>query len=655
MNANRVIFLFSLVICMSLFFLQTASAFVEGDELSSQARRDSVRKAKKLARENNKGQTFVFYYDKLQVGIPVFDTIKISMHGFQKYDKTTSTDDFRNSRGNFAMPDQLLNIESDEESGYKLRLNTYSAWQYTVENTPFYQTKNPYSALFYANSFGKNLNYFTAQHSQNFARGFNLAIDFNVLDNIGQYQNSRSKLMNFRVYGNYFSKDGRYKLLFGYIRNTEKIGENGGIINDSLFINHITNKRSEIPVNLSNAIARWRENTYFFKQTYHFYDNKNDSIIENDKSYGFISHSFEFNDNEYSYIDKLKDGSPGSNFYDNYYLNKLGSSDTTNNLRMVNRVFYANKDMERISYSYDFKFALGVKNEMIKYRDAVSSNLFTQWFPFVRVQMDFIDRFIFGAYLDYGFGGYNKNDFNLNANVKYLFNGETESVKNRDGIETVLGVSKSQAYAVSNYYMSNHFYWVNNFAAEKELFAKLKIKYKGWWLDANFAYKDDYVFFKKQGPVQADKSFFTLNARFGKNVVLWKYFGWDNTFMFAYSSNQDFLHLPLFSLKESLYAIIPIKNIAKIHIGVDLYYNTPYYGDAYMPDIATYYWQDDVKTGNSLVMDVFINFEIKKRATIFLKGQNIAQGMIAYDYIYTPHYPTLDRSFRVGLIWRFYD
>ena len=124
--------------------------------------------------------------------------------------------------------------------------------------------------------------------------------------------------------------------------------------------------------------------------------------------------------------------------------------------------------------------------------------------------------------------------------------------------------------------------------------------------------------------------------------------------MFAYSSAPEYLHVPLFSLQENVYGIIPIKGLAEIQVGLEFLYNTSYYADAYSPVTASYYWQDEVRTGNFVMMNVFLNFQVK-RANLFVKGLNIAQGLFGHNYIQTPHYPLVDRCVRFGVSWRFFD
>ncbi|MEG1498093.1 MAG: putative porin [Bacteroidales bacterium] len=651
MSAN----LLRILVAMSLAWAGISSSVLYAQEealsISASGKRDSVRKARRAAMAKMRGQTYTFYDYYMQSGVPTLDSVVNDLHGFQIYDKAFTHQDFRLYRNGVGMTDEVLEYDPKKVSGFELRSNPFSSWNYTIENTPFYQTKTPYTTLFFANNFGKNLNYFTATHTQNVYRGLNLAIDFNVLDSKGAYINSSSNHINFRFYGNYFSRDGRYRLLFGYIRNVEKIGENGGIKTDSLFTDHIEKNRLRIPVNLPTATTRWRENNYFFKHSYHFYADKKDTLPENDKSYGFLVHTFEVKDMKMGYKDQttLADG-----VYSTFYLNPQRSFDSTLYLRMTNRVFYSSADMERIAHRYQFKFAAGFKNEYIQWRDDILKKNWVQWFPFAQIQMDFADRVVLDLYADYGVGGYNNQDFNAYVDVKYLWKGSERSLSKRNGIDLMVGIRRAMPDWIQSHQFSNHFYWENALSPQTELYAHLNFDYKGWWFKLKAGYKDNYTYFKKEGPVQGQDKFWVANLLIGKNLRFGRYVGLDNLLMLSYSSNENYLHLPLFSLKESIYGIIPIKKLATIQVGLDFFYNTPYYADGYMPATASYYWQNEIKTGNALVVDLFVSFQIK-RMNLFVKLQNMTEGMIAYNYMYTPHYPFYDRSVRFGLVWRFYD
>ncbi|MCM1170166.1 MAG: putative porin [Bacteroides sp.] len=630
--------------------------------LTPQQYRDSVRRAKLAGLAKSRGETVYFYDLPMQSGLPVFDTMTYPLDGFQIYDEAYHHNDFRANRGNFGMPDQLLEYMPRTESGFRLRTNPFSSWFYTPQNTPFFQTKNPYTTLYFVNNFGKDFNYFKATYYQNVARGLNMGVDFRVYDVYGNYINSRSNQYNVRFSGNYISRDSKYRIIFGYFHNVASVGENGGLKADSLFFKNSNNNRLRMPVNMEKASNRWRENRYFFKQSYHFYKTHRDTIPENNRSYGFLTHEFEVEDLYMRYRDQT---TASDGFYDSFLLSPDASDDRTNLMQMTNRIYYSSADMEYIPFGYRFKVAAGFKNEYIRWHDQMQFEEFVQFYPFVRLQFDFADRVVLDAYADLGLGNYGLGDMAAWVRLKYLFKNDRErSLSKRDGIQLHLGWSDQTTDLIYVYHLSNHHYWDANATGHEgrmgfgrqsmDYNMQLDFLYKGWWARLKGSYLDNYTFFKKNGPETASNGFWVATAVLGKNAHIGKYVGLDNLLMFSYVSDERYMHLPLFSLQENLYGIIPIKNIAKIQIGLEFIYNTSYYADAYEPSLASYYWQDEVKTGNFFFMNVFLNLQIK-RANFFVKGVNIAEGLFKWNYMQTPHYPLLDRCFRFGISWRFFD
>ncbi|MDR1973372.1 MAG: putative porin [Bacteroidales bacterium] len=629
---------------------------------STQAGRDSARAARRAALASNKITTLYYYDYDLMCGVPMLDTIDISLTNFQIYDKAFSSKNFNQTR-DLGHADQLIGVAPDFRGSISLRNDPFYTWKYTVENTPFYQTKTPYTSLYYVNNLGKEINMLNAIFSMNVARGLNLAIDFNVLSWLGEYENSGSNQMNFRGYGNYITKGGRYRLQLGYIFNRSKVNENGGIVDDSVFIRNDEKNRLSIPVNLYNASSHYRENIVFLKHSYHFYADRRDTIPENDYSLGYIGHEFLFKQNSEKYNDAGWD-----DFYKNGFLSGSASNDTINNYRFTNRLYYTTADFERIEKGkYRYKLAGGIKNEYVYFRDAISKTTMLAWFPFAQMQMSFAGRFVLDVYADFSFG---ENSFNGGskkienyggyATAKFLFSRQRGPLSRQDGISLKVGYMANNPDYIFYHRFSNHFYWENETLKNPELYyAGLNFAYKGWWLKGDVSYMKNYTFFRHidKGEVvqaQAEDMFLSAYLSLGKNLVIAKYVGLNSKLQLSYSSNNDYLHVPLFNMQESIFGIVPLPGFGTLQVGLDFYYHTAYYADEYNPALGYYCWQDKVKTGNYLIMDFFVNLKVK-RMNIFLKGQNLLQGATPYNYIDTPHYPLQDRCFRFGLVWRFYD
>ena len=96
-----------------------------------------------------------------------------------------------------------------------------------------------------------------------------------------------------------------------------------------------------------------------------------------------------------------------------------------------------------------------------------------------------------------------------------------------------------------------------------------------------------------------------------------------------------------------------MKNVLDIQIGADATFSTKYYAPAYNPALGTFHAQNKELVGNNPYIDVFVNLQWK-RASIFLKVVNVAQGWPNKDIFSAYRYVKPYRTFKVGIHWPFY-
>ena len=73
-----------------------------------------------------------------------------------------------------------------------------------------------------------------------------------------------------------------------------------------------------------------------------------------------------------------------------------------------------------------------------------------------------------------------------------------------------------------------------------------------------------------------------------------------------------------------------------------------------MPATGIFYIQNDKKIGNYPYCDIFLNFKIKQ-ARIFIKYQHFNNGWFSTAYYDSPHYPSPESAFKLGISWYFYN
>ena len=88
--------------------------------------------------------------------------------------------------------------------------------------------------------------------------------------------------------------------------------------------------------------------------------------------------------------------------------------------------------------------------------------------------------------------------------------------------------------------------------------------------------------------------------------------------------------------------------------GFDLYYQTRWYGYAYMPATGRFYVQREKRLGNYPFMDAYLNVKIQ-RLRFFFKLQHFSSKLFGPDYFTVVDYPMNQLFFKIGFSWTFYD
>jgi len=143
-------------------------------------------------------------------------------------------------------------------------------------------------------------------------------------------------------------------------------------------------------------------------------------------------------------------------------------------------------------------------------------------------------------------------------------------------------------------------------------------------------------------------------AGINKEFKLYK-FHWITSEKMQYVANNLPLRLPRIVTENTVcFESYLFHHALLLRLGADFYYNTAYYGYAYMPITDQYYLENSTKLGNYLYIDPFVSFRIKT-FRMFIKLENATSGLIPYNYYYALHYPLVDRTLRFGISWDFWN
>ena len=488
-------------------------------------------------------------------------------------------------------------------------------------------------------------------HTQNISQNWNAGINFDrqgVKDFMNYSNTFRSR---FSIYTHYNAPGKKYNLFAHAIWNSIKNGVNGGLASDSLFDNTtVTNVGIKgLAYNISDAEQNVRKKTFYLSQYYDLGKVTNDSSgnIIHSKPGIRLHHQISILRKSFVYKDNTSDSSYYSDFfYGSSTYDSLHSDEVTNKFTVqlpsdtsYNSAFFRN-----------WSSGIFVEYQHIKYgqrTDSSWNNISVGTNVFLRSDSASPQIFVEAIYV---FHGIDKENYRFELKTftpEYNFG--------KVGLDILAG--KSSADLIFRWYDSNNFIWKNNFTPVKNLKIGLSYvlnKYQ-FSIHANYMSVGNYVYMNENAiPDQFNGTLSINQLNVNKNFI-YRYWHFDNKFIFQKTDQDNIINLPSFVSDQSLYFEKDYyKKALLVAIGISANYNSSYYANEFMPANAMFYLQNTTKTGGYWRFDLFLNAQIKT-ARLFLKFENLADDLIKASYYLTPHYPMPGRVVKFGIVWRFFD
>ena len=169
-----------------------------------------------------------------------------------------------------------------------------------------------------------------------------------------------------------------------------------------------------------------------------------------------------------------------------------------------------------------------------------------------------------------------------------------------------------------------------------------------------YAMLDNNIYFDSLSVVRQNSDAMSIfTAYLKKDLRLWR-FHMDNKILFQMSSNEEVVPLPALALDLRYYFQFElVKNVLTAQFGANATYTTKYYAQGYSPALGVFYNQNIEKIGGTPYMDLFVNLQWK-RASIFVKYVNMAQGWPTSDYFSAFRYIRSQKAVKFGIHWPFY-
>lgn len=577
--------------------------------------------------------------------------------------------------GNIGSPVQCMFYSNPQITGFNSGINFMDAYISKKENIKYYNTRRPYSKIFFVTG-SKEEQVLKMQLTENIGRQFNFGLNYDNIISTGFYQRQKTKLNDFNFHCNYETKNKRYGNFANFIYDRMDVQENGGLFEDSQFEENISERKESMDVNLQDAANTYKKKSYYIKHYLNFgnkeeYFDAKDSVNRKIISPLFrISHTFSFEKNIYSY----KDAQPDSSYYlpvFNYNRARIPIDTVKDSINI--KVYENTLGLSTVDFTdftekhYGFKnfyanvFAKYQNVSRLTHNDNFDSS-FQNLMAGVDLNFRFLKLFSAGGNAVQILNGFNKNDhfyngfleFNPDSSAHHVRFSTYHQIKHPDWIYT--------------HYFSDQFGWRNDFANSSYSGQTISYSNEKWKINAGFSqsfisnliYLDFKNFFPADTvirlfPQQKEKGRIGIYQIFlNKKFQLWKFHL--NTNIYLQETNDEvYFPLPDFTTHNSFYyENFMLRKSIYGQIGVDFYYMSEYYANAYSPLLKTTYLQYNKLTGGYPFFDFFFNFRIKS-VRAFFKITHINYGFSGNNYSLVPHYPQPDRAFHFGVDWKFLD
>lgn len=590
------------------------------------------------------------------------DTLLDSYQIYNPVFKKSITSSYLGNYGTPAINNDFFNRNSSVDFFF---FKSREAYLLTPAKFQYYNTKTPLTRLDYGQSGNKsvkNETRFNFFHSQNVNPYLNFVLNIDMAKSAGQYNAQESKNNFVSLYSSY-NKDN-LNVYSGFITNTLKNNENGGITYDTLIFNG--SETELLNTNLSASSSSFKGTYYFVNGEYRFGE---DVEIEDDSTTVFrpifgISVSSQYQRHKQEFSDEEE---PSNTFFENNYYADDYIKDSIRFNKLDNVLQLKQYENANRKISFGTRAFLGIDfintttpgndstrfagSDTTKYESIVNnySNLYIGGGIFREKGKFWTWNFAGKIYLI----GYKAGQTELSGMISKPFKVLKDS-------SAALVIEGSINNMVADYFQeefySNHYRWNNNFSMEQRMDVKGSIvspKFK-LKLTGNYALINNLIYNNYEGiPSQTDKELLVLSA-FADKDFNHRNLHFRIRALWQQASNKEYIHIPVFSGFVSAYYKFVISKVMFTQIGVDTRYNTKYYADAYSPATGLFYLQNEKKYGNYPYIDVYANLRLK-RTIVFFKMLNIGTNFLDGEYITTPNYPTPRSSFRFGLSWLFYD
>lgn len=604
-----------------------------------------------------RAKVFYFHLRRARTWIDTVLNPVLDPTGAHRFDATDAFDgNYYLGKGTLGHPHTPVFFTPPASLHQRLQPGGFDAYEKTAGRLRYFQTLTPYSELAYGSSLDKDYT-LHVMHTQNVMPGWNVGLDYQLLNPDGVYASSGATDHQLSATTNYFSPDSRLQASAGVVRQSFTFDENGGLLYDSIFTQRLQSNLAGIPVNLTGAGTRIRTLEGVARVSYSL-ERQSDTYRERDSLVVVQVDDSTTRIDTVLLIDTillrrprvLNAGVVG--FELNGERQKRVFADSTAWVQRTATLYWTNDAYADHRWRNPLKLTLGIRPHYLRAAIGADTMRLYSWVdPFARAEVA-LGRAVLS--LD----GEARASLNPGEGLDHRLAAAVLWAADSAGYHTL-------RFAACNRYAAPDVRMLHDAAANQSLSLRNSLMQT---VSAGYAFRDiadvmlravhidGHAWYDTSLTVhQGASDFWLLQARLMCRLAVGPVH-LDMQQLAQYCTDGEQMPLPWLMSKNSLYADVNVfGGLLRLQVGGDLHYHTPYHAPIYHPQTGLFLQQDEQTVGGYLWADVFVDVQVK-RASIYVKAGHVnALWETPATYFLLPHYPGQAFGVAWGLNWRFFD
>ena len=550
----------------------------------------------------------------------------------------------------------------------------YYSYLYTPENAPFYNNKRPYTILGYLTGGQKRYaeEVLRVVHAQNVtpSTGFNVSYDSNHSRGIYTWQ--RGKVTDFSAAISHTGK--RYSVHAGAISNTISNRENGGLVEPWHVTDTLYESAQGLPMKMADALNKANNTALYAVQSFGIpFVPLSDSVFTMaDRTALYVGHAITYNrwnrkysdtqkGTTYNITDRTGKVTETRNFYDNWFINPDATNDSLSESVLSNRLFVQFQPYDRNGVIGTVDGGVGWDHHrywQFRLDDYLKGNSFDKrntYYAYADAR-GYLGKWLdWHGFMRYNVAGYRAGDIDLDADaeLRLYIKDKPITLSGRFGFEL-----SEPSYWAQNYF-SNHFVWHNNF--DKQNRTDLEVTLRVPMIGAEVGFKQSVlgntVYYNEEAMPSQMMGAVSVTGIYLREDLRLGILNLNHRLLLQYSSDQTVVPVPTVAANISYFLKFqPVRDVLTVKFGVDVWWNSPYYAQAYNPATMMFYNQREAEIGNYPYANVFLVAKWKT-ARVFVQYQHGSENLFEnYKASFSvPYYPYNRALLKYGISWYFDD